>query len=203
MVRLDVTNRTMTIATKDGTPASTPVKPTAERSASICEMILAQIYVAAGASSITQANITDTRADTTVCGWVTGLIDQVDTSTLFAQWQDAYARYYAETTAEFDDFMEHLTQDLGVLTYLTSFGATYTEYDASTGEWYLAQEFSQYSHGDIVFAYRNGLMLQAGTHYEIQSSANGDVLRVLYTPKTGNTLTIRILKTNIGIAPTT
>ena len=39
---------------------------------------------------MTDADIKDTRADTTVCGWVTGLIDQVDTSDLFTQWESAY-----------------------------------------------------------------------------------------------------------------
>lgn len=39
---------------------------------------------------MTNADIKDTRADTTVCGWVTGLIEQVDTSDLFTQWESAY-----------------------------------------------------------------------------------------------------------------
>ena len=40
-------------------------------------------------STITQAMITDFRTSA-LCGYVTGLIKQVDTSTLFAQWQAAY-----------------------------------------------------------------------------------------------------------------
>lgn len=75
---------------KKGTPASSPVAPEVERSTYIQEYALAEVYIKAGATAVTQANITDTRADTNRCGWATGLIEQVDTSTLFAQYQAAY-----------------------------------------------------------------------------------------------------------------
>lgn len=75
---------------KKGTPASNPVAPEVERSTYIQEYALAEVYIKAGATAVTQSNITDTRADTTRCGWATGLIEQLDTSTLFAQYQAAY-----------------------------------------------------------------------------------------------------------------
>ena len=88
-----------------------------ERTEKVEEYCLAQIYVPKikddGTQEIIQANITDTRADTEVCGWVTSLIDQVDTHTLFLQWQDAYQRYYDESTAEFETWLAGIKAQLG------------------------------------------------------------------------------------------
>lgn len=81
---------------KKGTPASTPTAPSMTRDGYVDEYCLAQIYVGAKVTQITQAEITDTRPDTNVCGWVTGLIKQVDTSTLFIQWETAYEQKFHE-----------------------------------------------------------------------------------------------------------
>lgn len=89
-----------------GTPGSSPVAPAVERSTYIKEYALAEIYVKAGATEVTQSNITDTRPDTTRCGWSTSLIQQVDTSTLFAQWQAAYKEQFDENSEAFDVWWE-------------------------------------------------------------------------------------------------
>jgi hypothetical protein len=46
--------------------------------------------------SISQANITDLRLNNTYCGIVSGVIDQVDTTTLFTQ----YVTWYQNTVSE-------------------------------------------------------------------------------------------------------
>ena len=58
-----------------------------QRDADAYELGLADIYVSAGVTSISQSNITDLRLDTDVCGVVTGTIEQVNTTTLFNQYQ--------------------------------------------------------------------------------------------------------------------
>ena len=70
--------RSMNIVIKKGTSASSPVVPAIQRDANIYELQIAQIYVNAGTTSIVQSNITDTRSNTNLCGFVTGLIDQID-----------------------------------------------------------------------------------------------------------------------------
>lgn len=94
--------RATNVFIKKGTPASTPAAPAVERSTYIKEYALAEIHLAHGATAITQSMIVDTRPDTTRCGWVTGLFEQVDTSTLFAQWQAAYAEQFDENTDAFN-----------------------------------------------------------------------------------------------------
>ena len=80
--------------------ATTPVKPAMTRTESVKEYCLAYIYIKAGATSITAADIEDTRADESLCGWVTGLIKQLSSATLFSQF-----------TAIFNDWFSGL-QDL-------------------------------------------------------------------------------------------
>lgn len=72
---------------KKGTPAVNPVAPTLRWDADYKELNLCTLDISAGLSSITQDKIHDTRMDSSVCGWVTSLIEQVDTSTLYIQWE--------------------------------------------------------------------------------------------------------------------
>lgn len=76
VMRLDMNERICEIAVKEGTPAASPKAPTMYRSDAKKEYMLASVHVAALTSSITQENISDTRANTTVCGYVTGIIDK-------------------------------------------------------------------------------------------------------------------------------
>jgi hypothetical protein len=102
--------RGTSLIVKKGTPATNPVAPEMIHDEYIDEYCLATIKLNAGVSSITGSMITDTRPDTTVCGWVTGLIEQVDTSTLFNQWQTAYIEQFEEFTARADEFISELRQ---------------------------------------------------------------------------------------------
>lgn len=86
---------------KYGQYAINPVKPTMTRSETVNEYCLAYVYIGAGVTAITSANIEDARADENVCGWVTGLIDQLDSNTLFTQF-----------TAIFNEWFSGLQDDL-------------------------------------------------------------------------------------------
>ena len=69
VARLSVSvNQSVTFAIKTGTPAASPSAPTLTRTSETYEISLARIYVGAGVTSITAANITDERGDATVCG---------------------------------------------------------------------------------------------------------------------------------------
>lgn len=118
VMRLDMGGRRCEIAVKQGAPSTAPVSPDLERTDATKEYMLAAVNVPALASAITQANITDTRANTALCGWVSGVIDQVDTSTLYLQWQAAYEEAYAELgdylaaqKAAWETFFASVTED--------------------------------------------------------------------------------------------
>lgn len=103
VLRYDTTERAVSLVVKKGTPASgTPSIPEITRTDSVYELFIAAVLINKGAMQPT--SITDLRPSS-YCGWVTGIIDQVDTSDLFNQYEQAYARYYAESTAAFDAYM--------------------------------------------------------------------------------------------------
>lgn len=101
VLRLDFTNREIKTYVKKGTFASSPKAETLQRDSDMYELGLAKVYIKAGATSITQADITDLRLDTDNCGVVTDVVNTVDTSTLFAQ----YMAWYNEKISEFEDNM--------------------------------------------------------------------------------------------------
>ena len=72
---------------RKGTPAVNPVAPPLQWNADYKELNICTLNITAGLSAITQDKIHDTRMDSSVCGWVTSLIEQVDTSTLYVQWE--------------------------------------------------------------------------------------------------------------------
>ena len=124
VLRLDISNRAVSVEMIDGTAASTPTKPAIVRNASYYDLLLAYVYVGTGVTAITQANIEDQRANTIYCGWVTGIIQQVDTSQLFLQWQNAYETFYNTETAAFEAWFESLTQQLNVNTFIEEYVKT-------------------------------------------------------------------------------
>ena len=63
--------------------------------------MLAYVYIPAGATQNTNASITDTRGDDRVCGFVTGTVNQLSTSSFWAQWQAAFSEYAAKQEADF------------------------------------------------------------------------------------------------------
>lgn len=70
-----------------GTPAASPAAPTLTNNTVKRQISLAQIYVAAAASKLTSANITDERLDKSVCGIVTDWVT-VDTTTMNQQFKE-------------------------------------------------------------------------------------------------------------------
>lgn len=104
VVRLDETNREMKLQIKKGVFASTPTTPELTRDENTHEIQLASVMVTAGAVNITQANITDTRQDAALCGIVAGVIEQIDTTNLFLQYDNAFETW-------FDGVKGQLSQD--------------------------------------------------------------------------------------------
>lgn len=196
VMKLDITNRLMTITTKDGTAASTPVKPTLQNDATGVELCLAWIYVDAGATTITQDKIEDARPSSD-CGWVTGLIEQVDTSTLFLQYQTAYENYYAEMTEEFDNWFSTLTDELNVNTYIKCYKKEFTYSTTGSQSIPLNMTGYNYAFSDIINVYINGLLAKAGTDYVFDS------VNLTITPTataSGTEVIIEVLKSKIGFA---
>lgn len=146
---MDLTNRVMGIRVKTGTPNNSPVAPAMTRTSSLYEMCLAQIRVNKQVTAVTDANITDTRSDNNICGFVTGLIDQIDTSTLFAQYQ-----------AQFDEFLQAAQSQLSDFKKFKKLEATVTTSEEDMQTFNVASLIPTYSYiYDILEVYINGLHL--------------------------------------------
>lgn len=96
IVKVDETTpvRDVTVEAKYSDFASNPVKPSMTRTSTINEYCLAYVYIKAKATAISAGDIEDTRFNSNLCGWVTGIIDQVDTDTLYAQWESLFNDWF-------------------------------------------------------------------------------------------------------------
>jgi hypothetical protein len=103
-LQLDLTQNLIQIVYRLGTPSASPVAPTLTRTDVIYELCLAQITVAASAGSIPQSAITDTRLDSTKCGYVTSLVASVDTTQIYNQWVDWYNTHTAQYEQDWNDW---------------------------------------------------------------------------------------------------
>lgn len=101
VVRSDRTARRIYATVLEGEPSSEPVAPELIRDADLYDLSLATIHVAAGATEITQADITDTRLDPEVCGIVSSLITP-DTTGWFEQFQAAFDAWFSDARGVLD-----------------------------------------------------------------------------------------------------
>lgn len=200
----DYVNREMGIEVLQGTLAATPAAPQLTRNTSRYEMSLATINVLKQTTAITNAMITDTRADSSVCGWATGIIQQVDTSTLFQQWQTAYSDYYAAVKQQLDDFMETLTQELRVNTYIQEYKKFVQLTQSSSKIIPLDMTGYTYEESDILFVIINGLVAADTVDYLLDTRQTPVEVHVNLVGSTNvkDEVEIRVLKSVIGIQNT-
>lgn len=206
VIRLNMSSRTMSIVEKVGTAATNPVKPSLTNSNTVKEKCLAYVYVKAGAGSITQADISDVRADTSVCGWVTGVIKQVDTRQLFLQYQAAYERQLAtmqawetQQKAAFDTWFSALTDQLQVNTYIKKFRKAITT-TTEQGTFPLNMSGYTYSASDIIFVNVNGVSLIEDYDWIINTTKSPVAIDTRVGMDAGNVVEIIVLKSQIGQA---
>lgn len=199
---LDMQAREMGIDVIKGTPATNPVAPDLTRTATRQEYCLATVAINKQVSAISQADITDTRADSDVCGWVAGLIQQVDTSTLFNQWQTAYSNYYAAVQQQLNDFMETLQTTLRVNTYLTNYDKYLTVTQSDSKIIPLDMQNYTYEPTDVITVYLNGLAGAPDVDWLLDTRQTPPELHVnlVGSSNTTDEIYIRVLKTKIGIA---
>lgn len=106
VLRWDHLARDMYLAVIEGTPSANPVKPAIVRNADYYDLQLCTVSIPAGSIRITQAQITDTRLDNSVCGLVTGVVDQIDTTSLFSQFMTAYQEWKDNQQADYEDWTD-------------------------------------------------------------------------------------------------
>ena len=202
-VNNDSGSRSGNIVYRTGEPGVSPGAPALVNNGTIYEYRIANIRVAPNASTITQANITDLRGSDS-CPWVTSLIQQVDTSALFAQWQAAYYAQYQEATQTLNDFLsdtqanwnafiQTLTDDLDVTTNVIMLESSYTT-DSTTSTIPIGIPSYNYL-TDILEVFINGLKAVENVDYTLNSSHTSIVLSNALS--SGQTVNFCVLKSVI------
>lgn len=192
------------IVYRTGTPASNPQYPAINTVANVVEYAIAYVYVAAGANAINNDAITDLRGSSS-CPWVTGLITQVDTSTLWTQYQAAYENYYNTATADFEnytskqreaweEFLQSLTEELTVSTNVILLSSNYTATGSAT---LIPINIPSYNpNTDILQVFINGLLAVENTDYTVNSNAQNITLTTAI--KAGNDINFLVFKSVIS-----
>lgn len=171
--------RAGTVVYRKGEASSTPAPPPMNQDGNnVLEYRVANITVAPGATSIPQSVIEDLRGSSE-CPWVTGIIQQVDTSALFAQYQAAYQEQYSKYDEDYADyieaqqerwdaFMESLTEELTVQMSVVPLKATSVVSGMTTTMTVPFAEFN--AETDVLDVFINALMAVQGVDYTISGS---------------------------------
>lgn len=173
ILRLDYVQRMIVCVKKTGTAAANPSPPALARTEGVIwELSLAQIYVAPNATAVTQENITDERPDTSLCGFITGMIDQIDTTNLFAQFSAAFWNWFNGVKDEVlrNTLVRRYTRRvLSTENPQSAFAVGITQYNSSL---------------DILNVYVNGIRLQPEIDYTVSGTTVTltDALDVVGTP---------------------
>ena len=105
---------------KGGTDGQAPLPV---RSDGVYQIVLAYIAVGQGVTAITQADITDKRMDSDLCGWVTGTVEEIAFDQIVAQWGAYYQNF---KHSQMQDWLE----------WSTNMQTDYTEWTtAKKNEW--------------------------------------------------------------------
>ena len=204
-LRWNNSTREITLEVVTGTPSSNPQRPTPTTTSTTHEIVLAYVYVPANATQITIGNIYDQRPNTVLCGFITGLIDQVDIGDLFAQYEARFAalennlaNWQNSSRDEFDAWYYELTQNLTVGAYIQQYHKIVNGGSGVSNIINLDMPGYSYDENDVMLINFNGLMLQKDFDYTINTGTDPVQIQINGQMTTGNRFEIVVLKSNMA-----
>ena len=112
VVRWDIAQRDIYLTVIKGTVSAKPTAPAITRNTDVYDLVIAEIYVGKGVTSIAAENITDTRLNSEVCGIVTQTVKTIDTTTLYNQLTAAFDAFMTSNETEFDAWFNNIKSQL-------------------------------------------------------------------------------------------
>lgn len=110
---LNLSNRKIELKVIQGAASANPQAPAYSREDEVHDLVLAQVKVAAGAVELSAEDITDTRPNNELCGFVTGVVEQIDTTGLFSQYDDEFNSWFEGIKGTLDgDIAGNLTTEI-------------------------------------------------------------------------------------------
>ena len=185
--------------------STTPVAPDLERTDEVYEMALADIYVKKNAEAITAADLTDQRPNSEVCGWVAGLIQQIDVTSLYEQYLAGYEfiktsmqDWMDDMKTEFDSWFYNMNSNLTVGAYIRTFKKTVEGGESASNIIPLDMTGYEYDVNDVIFVNFNGFMLTKDVDYTL--TINGGVASITLNGDmtAGNVCDITIMKSSMA-----
>lgn len=148
---VDHAERACGIEIKKGTLAADPVAPEVVRTTDRYELSLATINVPKQSLIVTTLDITDTRMDSSACGYVQGLIQQIDTETMWAQQQAEFDTWFQSVQDQFEEGKSFKRKQ-----------TTYTTTTEGEFEFSIPTTWGYRSQYDVLEVYVNGMRLRNG-----------------------------------------
>lgn len=177
VIRYSGTDRNAILTVKEGVLASEPVAPALTRTEEVYEICLANILVNKNVTTISQSAITDTRPDNSVCGWITGLIDQIDTTTLYNQYETAQNEFISEKTVEFANWFETIKDDVRATNLYREYQEVYRSNVVGQQEIEIPSSINYVHNGlDVLNVFINGMRLLKDVEYTINSTGTSITL---------------------------
>jgi hypothetical protein len=111
---LDKTERKVSIVLKEDVINDSPANNNTQH-----DLVLSTLLVQPNASKLNAEDITDKRPDKTYCGFVTGMVNQIDTTELFRQYDEAFKTWFNEIKDQLStDAAGNLQKQIGLLSNL-------------------------------------------------------------------------------------
>lgn len=171
----DIAARKIELVYREGTAANTPVKPAPVREGDIYELALADIFIDTNATNVI---VTDTRADTTLCGW---LYSTAGDNSFFVSLDNKFLEWFKEKK----DTLSSVTlfKRYNWLTIVETAGSVFTfnipQYDAETC---------------FLDVYVNGILETEGSDYTL----NGNIITFEGTLTAGTEIEVKVFKSIDG-----
>lgn len=108
IIRRDDAARDFSIMVLKGSLATNPVAPSPVRANEIYDIVIAQVLIEPATISITQADVTDTRPNSELCGWITGTVKEISFDQITAQWEAYMSEFEQENLEEFNTWFNSI-----------------------------------------------------------------------------------------------
>lgn len=138
VVRWDLPQRDIYLTVLKGAPSAKPQATALTRTTEIWELALADVYISKGVTKIQTKDITDQRFNSSLCGIVTGTVEEIDASVLTKQFTDFFNTYSQAVLDEFSVYKQDMEK------YLAEIAGIYNSYVSRT-ESLFAQYESQFN----------------------------------------------------------
>ena len=121
VLRWDSSTRSIYVDVLTGVPSAFPESPALTRTADAYELALADIAIGKAATEVKDENITDLRNNSSLCGYVKGVVDQIDATNLFSQFTAAFNSWFNDLKDkgdnrynDFDKLLDQYSEEFSI-----------------------------------------------------------------------------------------